>query len=139
MLPQMLANEFGAGHQRMKDLAQLSCSSRCGAHHQRTICDGICDGFVFLRSSQQARCPDRRARFTKSYVVRLHYPEMLKSEIGHDAGGRANIERVACGDQYNAQVVEFAGAQQMPILRMDRFERSKKAFTAEYAEDAEES
>lgn len=123
MLPQMLANEIGAGYNGVDALSQLSSSAGRGANHQRTIRHGVGDAFVFLCARQQARRTHRRARFAKSYVVRLHYSEMLKSEVGHDAGGRTDVERVARGDQHDAQVIEFEGAQQTPILRIDGFEQ----------------
>ena len=87
-----------------------------GSHDQRAIGDRFSDGFELFGAREQRRCADGGTRLAKRGLVGIHDPQAAETEIAHRAGSRADIERVARGDEHDAQTVELSDGWQAPLF-----------------------
>ena len=76
-----------------------------GAHNQAAIGDGLGDARELLGRLEQGRRADRRARLAKSHVVGVDHAQAGEAEVGHGTCRRSDVERVARGNQDDAEVV----------------------------------
>src|SRR5271155_6138959 len=93
-------------------MLQIPVADGGGSDDERAVGDGFGDGLELFGTLEYVRRADGGARFAKRRLVGIHHAQMPKSEIAHGAGGRADIERVARGDENDAQAVELSGAGQ---------------------------
>ena len=109
-----LANRSRAILQATDGVTQCAASHGSGSDNQRAISDGLRNVLEFLRVRKQRRGTDRGTCLTKGRIVGVHDAQMQETEVAHGASGRANVERVACGHQHDAQTVEFSVSRQGP-------------------------
>ena len=89
-----------------------------GAYHQRAVGYGFRHCLEDLRRFQSSRSTNSRTSVSKCYVVRVHQPQMRKSEITHGPRSRAYVEGIAHVHEDDAQIGEFGGnSQAIAILR----------------------
>jgi hypothetical protein len=93
-----------------------------GPDYEAAIGDGTGYGVERFRALQEGGGADGGAGFPESDVVGTHDPEAGKPEVRHRAGGSADIERVARGNQDYAEVVFPVGS--------DTFDPSSTGVTA---------
>ena len=74
-----LANTPATLLQRIKRLMGLSIAQRRRAYHEWTIAHGVRERRELLCTLHHSRSPDRRARFAKGHIVRIHHPQIKKS------------------------------------------------------------
>ncbi len=78
-----------------------------GSDHQAAVGHGIGHGIELFGAGQDVRGAHGGTSTLKRYVVWIYYPQVVKSKIAHRPGCGANIERIACVHQDDAQVIEF--------------------------------
>jgi len=123
----MRANHGGAGLQALERMLQIAMSNGGGSDHERAIGNRRGYGFIFFRTGQYFRRGHGGTGAFKCHIVRIHYPEMAKSEVAHCPRCRANVEGIARVHQDNAQMIEFGRNRQANfILRQP----SRKRFAA---------
>ncbi len=84
---------------------QLAMPHAGGAHDQAAIGHRVGQTGEFLRFLEQGRRAHGGARLAERDVVWIHHGQARKPEIGHGAGGRADVERVARRYHYDTQIV----------------------------------
>ena len=102
-----------------------------GSNHQRAIRNRLTYRFKLFRAGEHRRCANRGTRAFKCHIVGIHHSQMLKSEVAHGTGSRANVEWIARVHQDNAQAIEFGRHRQAAcILRQPRSKSVRSHFTA---------
>ena len=84
---------------------QLAVAYAGGAHHQAAIGDGFGEAGEFLGLLQQRGGAHGGAGFAEGHIVWIDHAQAREAEVGHGAGGGADVERVARRNQYHAQIV----------------------------------
>jgi len=87
---------------------QGSMANSRGSHDERAIGDRIGDGFELFGARQQRRRADGGTRLAKRGLVGIHDAQVAETEIAHGTGGCADIQRVARGNEHDAQAVELS-------------------------------
>jgi len=87
-----------------------------GSHDERAIGDRFGDGLELFGAGEQRRGADGGTRLAKRGLVGIHDAQVAKAEIAHRAGGGADIERVARGNEHDAQTVELSGGWQARLF-----------------------
>src|SRR5271157_4359757 len=98
--------------QASKRVLRFAMTDRGGSDHEAAVHDGFGDALVLLRLGQQGRGADGGARLAKCYFIRVHDPQAREAEVAHGASRRAEVERIARRDQYNAQIAELRWLKQ---------------------------
>ena len=121
---QVPAEQARAVLQAAQRVAQGPVAYGCSAHHQRAVGHGFRHGPVDLRGGHHGPGAHRRARFPERQVVGIDQPQGRKSEVGHGAGGRADVERVARADQHHAEArghrLRLSPSARMRLCRLVR-------------------
>ena len=91
--------------QAAEGMLQLAVADAGGADHEAAIGHGVGEGGEFRGAIQQRGSADGGAGFAEGDVVGVDDAQVGEAEIGHGAGGSADVEGVASGDQDHAQVV----------------------------------
>jgi len=109
---QPLADQSCAGFERPDGLLEYAPADRGCADNEGAVGNGFRQAGEFARARQNGRGANRGTRLTKCRFERIHKTQIEKSKIAHGASGRADIERVARGDEHNAETVEFNARRQ---------------------------
>jgi hypothetical protein len=89
-------------------MLQIAVTHCRGSDYERAVGYSIRDGSVFLGVGQNRSATHRGTRLTKGALERVDDPQVRAPEIAHGAGGRANVERISCRNENDAQAIEFA-------------------------------
>ena len=84
---------------------QLAVAYAGGADDEAAIGHGVGEGGEFLGFLEQGRGADGGAGFAEGDVVGGDDAEAREAEVGHGAGGGADVERVARRDEDDTQIV----------------------------------
>ena len=103
----MLMDDWGRGFQSMQGLLRSAAGAGGGSDDEGTVGDGVGHVIEFFRCLEDGLCVDGRASFAKGDVVGMDDAEMLESEVGHGAGRRTDVERVAAADQDDTEAIDF--------------------------------
>ena len=98
-------DELAAELQPPQRMLQRAMTDGGGADHQPAIGHGFGQGRIFPRFFENLVSFDRGAGFAKRDLVGIHQAQFGASEVAHGAGGRADVERIARGDQDHPQWV----------------------------------
>jgi hypothetical protein len=83
-------------------------ASYCRGSDHQTAIRYCCTYFpIFLGAGEQLRGTHGRARLSKCDLVGVHDPQAQESEVAHSTSRCSQVERIARGDQDDAQVIEF--------------------------------
>jgi len=74
------------------------------ADHQAAIRHSFGQGGVFCSRPEQRSRADRRTGFAEGHFVGIHHAQLGETKVGHGAGGRTEIDRVAGGHHDHPQV-----------------------------------
>jgi len=103
-------------------MLQVAMADGGGSDHQRAIGNRLGYSFVLFSSGQHLRGAHGGTRALKCHIIRIHYPEMLKSKVAHRPSSRADVEGIARVHQDDAQTIEFSrNRQAVCILRQREF------------------
>lgn len=108
---EMLAEEGGAGFETLQGFAGCAAAAIGGADDKPAVGDGVGDAGVFFSRGQDGLGVNGGAGFAKGDVVRMHDAQVERAEIGHGTGGGSDVERVAAGDENDAEAIEFCGGK----------------------------
>ncbi len=113
---EMFAEETGGLIEAANRVLGLAATDGSRSDDERAVRDGFSDGLEFFGAGEQRCGADGGSRLTKSQLIGIHHAKMGDAEVAHGAGGRADVEGVARGDENDAQVVEFGlGRQQRRV------------------------
>lgn len=110
-------SEIGEGYDGLLGLAMGEGS---GAKDEGAAGDGLCEVLRTFCLLEQFERPDGGFRFQPIGCEGGDDGEMREAEVGHGAGGRADVERVARGDQDDFDAVALRRFEQGFILERER-------------------
>ena len=114
----MGANERRTRLQSLERMLQITRANRRGSDHQRAVGNCLGQSFVFFGAFQYLCCAYGGTSPLKCYIVGIHHPQMLESEIAHRPSGCADVQGIARVHQDHAEAIEFSGnGQASCILR----------------------
>ena len=108
---QALADQSSAVFDRAKGVLQFAMAERCGSDHEAAIGDRLGQRREFFGIAQDLVRVHRGTSLLKRDVIRVHQPQSREAEVAHGSRCRADVERVARGDQDDPQVVVKATAR----------------------------
>jgi len=117
-----LPDQRGESGERDDALFRLAIGQSPSADDQSAGGDGIREGWMLMGVFEKFRSADGGAGFAPMGLERSDDGEVRKAKVGHGSGRRANVERVAGGDEDDVEVValvelEMLGRQEMIVLR----------------------
>lgn len=86
---------------------QCAVANRSGADDERAIRDGLGNGGEFPRAGEQVGSADGGTGFAECGVVGSDDAQTLHAKVAQGPGRGADVERIACAHEDDAQVVEF--------------------------------
>ena len=95
---------------------EMARTDRGGADDQGAIGDCVGDALEFFGAGENGGGAHGGTRLLKRGRVGIDDAEMMEAEIAHGARGGADVERVARGDEDDAQAVGFGGSKQAAIF-----------------------
>jgi len=106
---------------RLLGLAMGECGS---AEDEGAIGNGVGEALRDARVSEQSLRSHGRSGFAPVGFVRSDDGELREAEVGHGAGGRPYIERVARGDEDDVETIALFSCEQGAIVRREPVFRS---------------
>jgi hypothetical protein len=103
-------DDCGGGFEGRDWLQQIALSAG-GADDQGAVGDGLGELLELFGCSEDGLSIDGGLRLLKGDGVRMHYAQVGEAEVGHGAGGRANVEGVAAVDQDYVEAGLFCGCE----------------------------
>jgi hypothetical protein len=94
---------FEAFHRMLR----FAAAQGCGANDEGAVGDGFGDGFEFFGAGEERHGADGGTGFAEGWIVRVDDAQVEEAEIAHGPGGGADIERVARGNQDDAELGEL--------------------------------
>ena len=99
---------FGA----FDEVLQFAAADGGGSNNEAAVRDGLGHGLELRGAGEKRRGSDGGTRLAEGQVVGVHDAKVEESEVAHGASGGAEVERVARGDEDDAQTVEFGSGKQ---------------------------
>jgi hypothetical protein len=97
-------------------MVQISSADGGSADDERAIGDGFGHRFELLGTGKHVGCTDRGFRLTEGRRVGIHHAQAENAEIAHRPCGRADVQRVARGDEDDVKAVELSGGRQARLF-----------------------
>lgn len=120
----MRANDGGSRLQTLKGMLQVAMADGGGPDDERAIGNRFCQRFVLFSAGQDGCGAHGGTSALKCDIVGIHHAQMVKPEIAHCPGGRADVEGIARVHQDDAQMIEFGrNRQAICILRQPSRQR----------------
>ena len=111
-----LANGASAGFEASQRMLQVAVTNRGSADDERAIGHSVSNGSKFLGARQNLGAAYCGTRLAKGAFEWVDDPQVLDSEVTQGTGGRADVERISRGNEYDAKTIEFARKRQGAIL-----------------------
>lgn len=102
---QMLVDDRGYGIQTDNRLFGLAVSKSAGAENEHAFADRVGDGCLYLRVLQDCGGPDGGLRFVPVRFIGGDDGETTETEVCHGSRHRADVERIARGDEHDGDAV----------------------------------
>jgi hypothetical protein len=107
-----LADEGRGLFEAFDRVLQLALADGGGANDEAAVRDGFSHTLELLGAGEEGRGSDGGTCFAEGQVVGGYDAKVEEAEVAHGAGGGADIERVARGDEDDTQAVEFGLGRQ---------------------------
>lgn len=107
----MLAEGGRAGFEALEGFAGCAAAAVGGANDEGAVGNGLGYGCVLLGGGEDRLGVNGGTGFAEGDVVGMNHTEVERSEIGHGAGRCSDVERVAAGDEDDAEAVQFCGGK----------------------------
>jgi hypothetical protein len=91
---------------------QGSMADGGGSHDKRAISNCFGDGLELFGTLKQRGGTNSGTRLPKRGLIRVHDPQVTKSEIAHCACSRADIERIPRRHKDDAEAIELSWSRQ---------------------------
>ena len=101
-------------------LLGLAMSEGSGADDEGAVGDGLGQALCAAGLLEDIFRPDSRLRFAPVGLVGRNDGEIREAEVGHGAGGGADVEGIARRDQHDADGIGFRGQKTIVVPRRAR-------------------